>query len=269
MARDEIQDDSAIEDLLEFGEEEGDTKQRGKKVKAIDAAGLHFYGEKFVKFDTLGTIRDLIPQFKNFYYEKRIRAPQLSGKAIIQEFNNTVAYPSNRTFFPGMPHLRKWRAMWDADIEQQRRDAGENSIVVKPMSVHQVLKTRGEKGELVLGNAGYADLEAGVTTLGGELLNDAMQMLRDDQEIGELYDDEVLIKRRNYMVNVFGHVTKLVHGKASLLLKASQEKRENASFLMTLLAKATAGKLSDTEMQSLRTTYTVPVPKIESEVPTT
>jgi hypothetical protein len=83
-------------------------------------------------------------------------------------------------------------------------------------------------------------------------------MLNDDQQLEEIYTDEVLIKRRNYILNVFGHVTKLVHGKAALMLKASEEKRNNASFLMTLLASATAGKMNDEQLDLLKGTNNQP-----------
>lgn len=257
MPPEEIQDDSDIEEMLERGSVEDGGKTKPRKVNPV---GAQFYGERFVTFDKMDTLRDLIPAFKAHYYETRIRDPKISGKQIMSAFNEQVVFPMGRTFFPHMTNVKNWRAKWDLDIAEQRKEhtGEEKGLMIRPMSVKQVLKTRGDQGEIVLGGAGYNELEAGATTLAGELMNDAMQMLRDDQEIGEIYEDEVLIKRRNYIVNVFGHVTKLVHGKASLLLKASQEKRENASFLMTLLAKATAGKLSEEEMGSLRTTYTIP-----------
>jgi hypothetical protein len=87
-------------------------------------------------------------------------------------------------------------------------------------------------------------------------------MLRDDQELEEIYNDETLMKRRNYIVNVFAHATRLVHGKAALMLKASEEKRNTAGFLMQLLSKATAGKMSDEEMSLLKSAY---APKQDAE----
>lgn len=266
MNDEEIQGEEEIEEHLESQSKKGVPKRTSTKVNPV---GANFYGEKFVAFDLVENVRDLIPAFKEFYYQSRVKDPAITGKEIIRTFNEETCYPLGRTFFPNMVTLKGWRAKWDKDIAEQRKDQKDEQMgltIIKPMGVKQVLKTR-EVGEIVLGATGYGELEAGATTLAGELMNDAMQMLRDDQEIGEIYDDEVLIKRRNYIVNVFGHVTKLVHGKASLLLKASQEKRENASFLMTLLAKATAGKLSEEEMGSLRTTYTTPIKPAEEPQP--
>ena len=255
-----------INDEEEFLSQDDQRNERQRLAKKVNPVGRAFYGEKFVAFDKLEGIRDLIPAFKAHFYSERIKDPKVSGKEIIGIFNEEVAFPNGRTFFPYMTNLSRWKVKWERDIAEQRKGQKEEEglmIVTPRASVKQILKTRGENGELVLGT-GYGEIEAGLTTLAGELTNDAMQMLRDDQEIGEVYDDEVLIKRRNYIVNVFGHVTKLVHGKAALLLKASEEKRENAGFLMSLLAKATSGRLSPEELGALKTTYTVPtVPRNE------
>lgn len=261
-----MDDDEDIEEILTSDSPEHDALEKAKKK--VNPVGRAFYGERFETFDKMEAIRDLIPAFKAHFYAERIKDSKLAGKEIINSFNESVAFPLGRTFFPYMTNLRGWKAKWELDIAAQRKEQRVEdelglAVITPRASVKQVLKTRGEGGELVLGT-GYGEIEAGLTTLAGELTNDAMQMLRDDQEIGEVYDDEVLIKRRNYIVNVFGHVTKLVHGKAALILKASEEKRENAGFLMSLLAKATSGKLSPEELGALKTTYTVPtVPQNE------
>lgn len=239
-------------------------KAKEERIKStnINPLGKSFYGEKFVNFDKLEVIRDLIPKFKDFYYAKKFENLMIAGHSIAKEFNDTLT--DGRTFFPYLANVKAWRIKWDLDIANQiKEQKGEDSMAFKKISISQVIATRDERDKLTLGSVDDQSLEAGVRSLGGELLNDALQMLRDDQEIGEIYKDETLIKRRNYIVNVFAHATKLVHGKAALMLKASEEKRNNASFLMTLMAKATAGKLSDEELSSMKTTYSAP---IEGEV---
>src|SRR3990167_3518380 len=167
-----------------------------------------------------------------------------------------------RLFHPSISQVRTWRKKWDLDLIQQMTD--KDIKIIERKNVHQIIKTRDDNRKLVLGAADDEQLEAGVRTLGGELLNDAMQMLRDDQELEEIYTDETLIKRRNYIVNVFSHATRLVHGKAALMLKASAEKRDTAGFLMSLLARATSGQMSDEEMGLLKSAY---APKLnDSEV---
>jgi hypothetical protein len=78
-------------------------------------------------------------------------------------------------------------------------------------------------------------------------------MLRQDQESGEdMYEDEILIKRRHYVLNVFNFVMRAVNQKEALLIKKQQEKRETASFLMDLIRKSTAGRVTPEEMTLLK-----------------
>lgn len=222
------------------------------KVKKLDPVGLQIFGEKFTGYMKVAEYVDLIPAFKDYYYAAKVKDPNETLRKIVLGFNDEVCLPAGRNFFPSMSQMRVWRKKWDLDLMQQMVD--KDVSIVERKNIHQVIKTRDDERQLVLG-VDDNQLEAGVRTLGGELLNDAMQMLRDDQELEEIYDSETLIKRRNYVVNVFAHATRLVHGKAALMLKASEEKRNTAGFLMSLLAKATAGKMSDEEMALLKTSY--------------
>ena len=223
------------------------------KPKKRDAVGLHYYGERFERYMRIGEYSDLIAPFKDFYYERKIKNKDLGLLEAVQAFNTEIAYPQDKMFHPYTTQLRRWVQKWNADIMRQQMNMREETAITPEREIRQIVKVRGEENALMAPNDN--DLEAGTRTLGGELLNDAMQMLREDQELEELYDDEVLMKRRNYIVNVFAHATRLVHGKAALMLKASEEKRNNASFLMNLLAKATSGKLSDEEIGLLEHTY--------------
>lgn len=231
------------------------TESTGKE-KRLDPVGIRTYGERFTGYQKIEVYKDLLPAFKDFYYTKKTENPNAFLYDILQGFNAEVCEPLGRTFFPYPTQVKSWRAKWDLDIKAIVLKAKDESMQIIPRTTpDQIIKTRGEGNELMLGAPSDSDLEMGTRTLAGELLNDAMQMLKDDQEIGEVYDDEVLIKRRSYIVNVFAHATRLVHGKAALMLKASQEKRENAGFLMSLLSKATAGTLSEEQMSVLETAY--------------
>jgi len=95
-------------------------------------------------------------------------------------------------------------------------------------------------------------LEAGAKTLGGELLNDALSILKRDQKEEELYEDEVIVKRRNYVLNVYNYITRSAHSKETLRLKSNAEKRETMGFLMDLMSRATAGKMTDENMALLK-----------------
>lgn len=225
------------------------------KVKKVDPVGLSFYGEEFRNkgFSRVGEMGDLIPAFKEFYYLERQKNANGTLPEMLQRFNREVAYPENMRFHPYPSQLRQWRRKWDRDILAKKELSIDDAMVMSERQIKQVIKTRAESGYLAPQDN---EIEAGVKTLGGELLNDALQMLHEDQDLEEIYNTDQLIKRRNYIVNVFSYATRLVHGKAALLLKASEEKRNNAGFLMTLLAKASSGKMSDEEMNLLKTAYT-------------
>ena len=228
-------------------------KETTQPTRKIDPVGKMMFGEKFKGFMKTSEVVDQIPAFKDFYYQAKIKNPNETLTNILQSFNKEVCEPMGILFHPYMYQLRTWRKKWDLDLIQQMAD--KDVAITEKRNIHQIIKTRDDERRLVLGAPQDADLEAGVRTLGGELLNDAMQMLKDDQELEDIYDDETLIKRRNYIVNVFAHATKLVHGKAALMLKASEEKRNTAGFLMSLLARASAGKMTDEEMQLLKGAY--------------
>jgi hypothetical protein len=234
-------------------------KEVVKKIRPagyVDPVGLNVFGDTFTGFNKIGEIKDLIPAFKDFYYQAKVKDPNATLKSITREFNTEVCAPVQKKFHPYINQLRAWRKKWDLDLMQQM--AGKEVILAEDFekrNIHQVIKTRNDERALVVGMPTDVELEGGLRTLGGEIMNDAIQMLRDDQELEEIYTSDELMKRRNYIVNVFGHVTKLVHGKAALMLKMSEEKRNNASFLMTLLAKASAGKITDDEIEILEASH--------------
>ena len=228
------------------------------KPKYISPVALAIYGETFTGYQKLEDYNDMLPSFKDWYYQKKVANDKEPITNILRTFNSEVCAPLGRRFHPKIETVRSWRKKWDMDLIQTVK--GLDHEVSEQRNVYQVIKTRNEDNELVLGKADDSSLEAGVRTLGGELLNDAMRMLKDDQELEEIYSDETLLKRRNYIVNVFAHGTRLVHGKAALMLKASEEKRNTAGFLMNLLARASAGKMTDEEMALLKGAY---VPKTE------
>ena len=77
-------------------------------------------------------------------------------------------------------------------------------------------------------------------------------LFRSDQDNEDSYDEEILVKRRSYILNVFNYVTKAVHGKEALKLKSNADKRETFGFLTALINRSTAGKITPDEMQLLK-----------------
>jgi len=220
-----------------------------EKEKKFDAAAMSWYGETFTGYMLMPEIKDLVPSFKEFYYTERIKDPNAKLTTIVKDFNKMIL---PRKFHPYMKNISQWKVKWDADILATYQNKKVEVATTK--NIYQIIKTKDDENNLL--SIDDSSLEEGVKTLGGELLNDAMQMLKDDQNSSRWqFADETLVKRRNYIVGVFAHVTKLVHGKAALVLKASEEKRNNAGFFMELLARASSGKLSEEDMVMLKSNY--------------
>jgi hypothetical protein len=235
-------------------------KQENKRSNAARGVKFSIYGDDFDgRYMRISELRDLIPQFKDFYYEKKKDNPNIPAIKIILMFNELIA---PKRFYPWANQYRVWRKKWDADIA--RMTLGAELALEKP-KVRAINKTRDENNNLIIVPT-ESELEAGAKTLGGELMNDAMRMLRQDQISGEdLYEDEILIKRRHYVLNVFNYVMRAVNAKEALNIKKNQEKRETASFLMDLIRKSTAGRVTPEEMNLLKSSITPTQQNVESQ----
>lgn len=219
----------------------------------VDVVGKNYYGDFFEKYNRIGEIKEFIPPFKEFYYECKIKDPKCGLLYILQTFNKEQVYPQGKQFHPYPTQVKSWTTKWNKEINEKRLEQGLE--IIPKTGAKQVIKTRDEADELILGSVDTPTLETGLNTLAGELMNDALQTMRDTQELEETFTQEELVKRKNYVLNVMAHTTRLVHGKQALMLKASEEKRNNASFLMTLLAKASSGQMSDEELEMLSIPY--------------
>lgn len=195
------------------------------------------------KHQRLADIRDMIPRFKEFYYKRREESHNDSARTIINDFNKTI---EPDTFFPYTDQYFRWRKKWDADILSKIEGA---ELALDAPEVKAV-KMKDTEGNLI--TPPESALDEGAKTLGGELMNDAMTMLKSDQRNEDLFEDEVLIKRRTYVLNVFNYVMRAVNQKESLAIKRNTEKRETAGFLMDLVRRSTAGKISDDDMTLLK-----------------
>lgn len=223
------------------------TQATSTKKEYFDKKGkkLGFWYKNFDgKFSKLEEIRDLIPKFKDFYYEKKIADMSWTSTKMIDGFNELIA---PQRFFPTGDMYRRWRKKWDNEISQKVLGASISKYD------ERLVETRNRDNELLVPSE--IQLEMGSKTLAGELMNDAMSILKNDQAREELYDDETIIKRRNYVLNVFNFVTRAVHSKQALSIKANAEKRETASFLMDLVKRSTAGKVTTDEMSLLKQSF--------------
>jgi hypothetical protein len=210
-------------------------------VQTSNTKKFSFYENFDGHYHKINEIRDLIPQFKAFYYAEKRREPGRSAIKIINDFNAQIA---PLTFFPWEKQYRLWRKKWDTELlalegyqEQQKE-------------VRQLIKVRDEQNALVV--PADETLENGAKTLAGELLNDAMSILKKDQDEEGLYEDDIIVKRRNYVLNVYNYITKSAHSKEALRLKSNADKRETMGFLMDLMSLATAGKMSAEDLALLK-----------------
>ncbi|HRY62772.1 MAG TPA: hypothetical protein P5056_03325 [Candidatus Paceibacterota bacterium] len=210
-------------------------------IQTSNTKKFSFYENFDGHYHKINEIRDLIPQFKAFYYAEKSKEPGRSAIKIINDFNAQIA---PLTFFPWEKQYRLWRKKWDTELlalegyqEQQKE-------------VRQLIKVRNEQNALVV--PADETLEDGAKTLAGELLNDAMNILKKDQDEEELYEDDIIVKRRNYVLNVYNYITRSAHSKEALRLKSNADKRETMGFLMDLMSLATAGKMTDEDLALLK-----------------
>lgn len=217
-------------------------KGDGKDKRGREVSKMSFYWRPH--YSKVEELRDLIPRFKEFYYQKKQENPDLREKDVMDAFDIELS-GSKREFNPWPSTLRGWRKRWDADIALKMRDA---KALLRPEQ--RMIQTRNDEGALIIPDDGQ--MEGAAMNLGAELMNDAMTMLKGDQMNEDLYEDEVLIKRRNYALNVFNFVMRSVHSKSALKLKANQEKRETASWLMDMVRASAAGKITKEDFQLMR-----------------
>ena len=205
-----------------------------------------FYAKVFGRFQKIGEMRDLIPQFRDYYLKVKLENKgQYSAMKIVLEFQKLV---EPLIFCPYPAQFRLWRKKWDIEVLEQL--GFEEQVAAKNKSIIVAVNLRNEEGGIQVPDE--VDLEGGAKTLAGSLINDAASMLARDQAMEDIFTPDELIKRRNYVMNVMKYVTQMVHGKEALRLKASAGARENAGFLLNLLNQATSGKITEETIQILK-----------------
>lgn len=230
-----------------------------RKKNAIEKYGERLFGAFFEGFQKTELIKDQILLFKEYYYKKRSENVQLPIMEICRMYNEEMLYPEFKIFHPFPNTAMTWQKKWDYDIAQkiQKNLAVADS---KNKAIEGLVTTRDEFNQLIIQPPADHSLESAVRTLAGELINDALSMLREDQALEEMYDPEVLVKRRNHIVNVLHKAGGFIHEKENLRIKSSEEKRNTAGFLLELLAKASAGTITKEEMALLKSS-SVPTPQ--------
>lgn len=195
-------------------------------------------------YKNLEALRPYIAQFKEYYYKQMLTEVAQNPNKILSTFNQE--YPEVG-FFPNPAQYRKWQSLWNVDLDAKRC-----SMNLTPLYQESVVIVRDDMGKLIAPPP-VENIEEGTRSLAGELLNDAMGMLKDDQQRGaELYTDDILIKRKKYVLNVYNFISRNAMAAETLRLKQQANVRENTNFLMDLLRRSAAGKISEEEMALLR-----------------
>lgn len=203
------------------------------------------YGKRWDgRFMKVAEVQELLPTFRDFYFEERKKNMKKKLGKIVEDFNEKIA---PITFFPHRNTIHRWQKTWDPQIQDEinKQERAETTIVNVRDDDRAVSLVPTEE-----------DLETGTRTLGGMLMNDAVSVLKDSQEREDDFSAIDIAKRRSYVLNVFAYVTRHVQGKENLKLKANAEKRETASFLMHILNMAKSGKIESNEVVVLEHSIT-------------
>lgn len=222
------------------------------------------------KFSRIEEMRTRIPAFREFYLEKRF-APDGTKMSLVRlvDMFNEMTPPHD--FFPQMNAYNRWRRDWDGELigkfkspelrlaakKALEKRGGNNSIAHMLMKIKK--EGSREVAEYMVPDA--QQLEDGASTLGEMLLFDAAHTLKDTQDREEVYDDEVVVKRKMYALNVFNFVMRSAHKRHEIDIKRHGEARETAGFFVDLLARAQAGKLSTAELEVLKGSVRITPPK--------
>ena len=233
-----------ISESLEDQPQGGKLKRRKREFK--------LYGDDWDgDFMKVAEMASLIPSFKEYYFLCRRADMKASAIQIVIDFNEKIR---PLRFYPYPTQYQSWRKKWD---RQMLLELGfEETRIAEAKRIRDVVKVRDEERAVTLVPS-EDELEGGIKTLGGMLVNDAVSMLQDDKELEDLYTSDEMVKRKTYALNVFAHVTRHVQGKEALKIKKHAEGRETAGFLMNLLNRAKAGKVSESDMAVLENAVTV------------
>ena len=242
--------DNSVEESLEESPVGGKLKRLRKNRFADgdpEAMIKSFYGEGFDgTFMKIDELTDLLPAFKDFYFAAKRADMNGSSMKIVRDFNAKI---SPERFYPYPSQYKRWRKRWDRFLAMEL--GYEERQLVEAKRINEVVKVRDAERAMTL-VPGEEELESGVKTLGGMLINDAVSMLQDDKEMEDMYSSDELVKRKMYVLNVFAHVTRNVQGKENLRIKKQAENRETANFLINILNRAKSGKMSVDDIDALK-----------------
>lgn len=202
------------------------------------------YGPRFQgKFTNPKADPEAFRLFKEFYFEQRILRPNEDPKRFVGDFNALI---EPKEFFPAYQVYKRLCQQFDRQIQKQHAN--------DPAAAKLLATTARDKrmvAELMPRNE--EQLDQGVRTLAGLLVDDAVNLVRDEpRDPDDLLGSDQFVKRRMYALNVLNHVGRTLKGKAEIRLKSAAEKRETAGFLMGIMNKALSGKITKEQMEAMK-----------------
>ena len=205
-------------------------------------------GKKATGYDTLDEVSDLIDPFKKFY----IREKPFHAKRgdLIRAWKEKVLDETGRTFNVYPNAMYRIMDKLDKQLAKNPKYRLEDDMTPKETDVvaHNA-QFRG--AEVKKKRFAPATLEDGTMSLAESLLLDAKNLLDETNESAE-DDEEVRIKKKGHVLNVFRHVAGVIQKGQMIDLKKKKEAREGAGFILDLIAKAQAGELTAEGMELMR-----------------
>ncbi len=100
-----------------------------------------FYENFDGHYHKVGEIRELLPQFKAFYYAEKSKDQQRSAIKIINDFNKQIR---PLTFFPWEKQYRLWRKKWDAEL------LAKNGYKQQQREMRQIIQLQDDKNTVIV-----------------------------------------------------------------------------------------------------------------------
>lgn len=195
--------------------------------------GVEVFGPEFNGYDHIKYLRPHFSRFKEYYRNYRRSDPGTKRRMILGEFHKEMK-KEGLSFQLDYREFNKIANEIDAELFPSDPNIPEDGIIP-------------ESGEVV--EVCNRPLEKRIETLADALIDDAHTTLNNDTMDEDVQD---MVARKKYATAVLTSVTRLVQGKKALELKTSEEKRNNTSFLMDMLKKATAGTISTDDVNFLK-----------------
>lgn len=201
-----------------------------------------------------GTFKDVkadpegLAAFRAGYFAWRPGCPKADPKEFVGEY--AAKFPE-AGFYPNYQTFKGMTKKWDVEI------LGEPDPKIAAVAeLHK--RDKAMIAEVVVARSNE-DLERATRGLAGLLLDDAVSIVRSESHDPENpIGGDLFVKRRMYALNVVNYVSRHVKGRDEIAIKRQSEKRETVGFMMNIMQKAMAGKISPEQVDAMRSVNAAP-----------